>query len=155
MENIVVKEIIPNKDKTIIDIKLENGEVIKAFKTDNYFLYTLGGNFDSETVYKLYNKLTEYKQLFFVGCLENCFKEHRIGGVMSFSSDMEAKEYFKKKDETRETYSYPELDEIIKNEKEKEENKRLQKQYEQTKGSIDSLNNILSQGAEQSIPSKK
>ena len=149
MGNIVVKEIIPNKDKTIIDIKLKNGGIIKAFKIKDC-LYTLGGNFDSETVYKLYVNLEECEQLS-VDCLENCFKKHRICKPNGFYNNTEAKKYFEQIDKTEETYTYPELDEIIKNEKEKEENKRLQKQYRQTKGSIDSFYD-MSQGAEQTTP---
>ena len=104
-------------------------------------------------MYKLYVKLEECEQLS-VDCLENCLKKHRICKPIGFYNNTEAKKYFEQIDKTEETYTYPELDEIIKNEKEKEENKRLQKQYGRTKGLVAFFGN-MSQSAKQSAPLKK
>ena len=169
MENIVVKEITPNKDKTIIDIKLENDEVIKAFKTkyspSGGNLYTLGGGFDSQTVLTLYNELHRCRQ-FFIDCLENCFQEHCAGGIVQIPDDKSAKEFFEECRKNEETYQYQELDSITEQEKnkrlqeecgktkepivtEQEKNKRLQEEYGKAKELIGFFNNMAQQNGTQ------
>lgn len=129
MENIVVKEIVPNNDKTIIEIKLENGNVIKAFKTEEN-LYTLDGSYEYETVTYLFSKLNNCKELSFTS-LKDCLHINGISsctGIVKIPEGMSLKEFCENERKNKKTYSYPELDEIIKIEQEK-----MKKENSQTK----------------------
>lgn len=121
MENIVVKEIVPNSDKTIISMELQNGNVIKAFKTEED-LYTLGGYYDYETVKYLFSELRKCEGLSIIS-LKDCLD---VNGICSSSTSiiqipegMSPREFFENEKKNKKTYNYPELDEIIKIEQEK------------------------------------
>lgn len=148
MENIVVKEITPNEDKTIINIKLENGEVIKAFKTEDD-LYTLGGYYDYEIVKYLFSVLNDCKELSFIS-LKDCLDVNGISsstGAIQIPEGMSPKEYFENERKNKKTYTYPELESI--------KNKILQEKYGHTRDLNKVFNNLTQQNDGQTLPGKK